>query len=176
MAAGELQRGEKRTVSGLIRALVLKCFQQLAEVRSYRLRCERPQVRADQFQRERMIGQIAQQRVEFVLREAWVAQRQAIPFQNAMQQPQAIGPGEAVQFLPLCAGQAGVARPAGDEQTAAAGTSREIVKEVGEATSLLIGVGAGGGLRIKGGGPPPPPPPPQRGEGSPYFHVRLLSC
>src|SRR5262249_31785213 len=59
-----------------------------------------------------------------------------------MQEPQAVGSGQAVQLLPLGARQVGLARPAGAEQAALARAGCQIVKEVGEAAPLLVGVWA----------------------------------
>jgi hypothetical protein len=67
------------------------------------------------------------------------------------EQPQAVGARQPVQFLAACAGQAGVAGPAGDEHRAAPRTAREIAEEVGEADAFVVGVGAaeGGGAVVE---------------------------
>jgi hypothetical protein len=79
-----------------------------------------------------MVGQVAQQRIEFFLREPGIVEGQSVALQNAMQQPQAVGPGQTVQLLPQGAAQAGLAGAAGDQQAAAPGTGGQVVKEIGQ--------------------------------------------
>jgi hypothetical protein len=101
---------------------------------------------ADELQRERVIGQVAQQRIELVAVQPGIGEGKAAAPQDAREQPQAVGAGQAFQLVPLRAGQAGVARTAGDEETASTSrtirTAREIAEQLGEAVALVVGVGA----------------------------------
>src|SRR5262249_39771628 len=67
---------------------------------------------------------------------------EAITPQNARKQPQAIGAGQALQFVSLRAGQTRLSRTAGDQQATLARTCSEIMEQLGQAAALLVGVWA----------------------------------
>ncbi len=98
-----------------------------------------------------MIREIAQEGIELVAREPGIVQLDVVLLDDLREQPQAVGPGKTVQFMPPRSGQAGVAGPAGDEHRALAQPGGEIAEEVGEAGAFLVGVRAadGGGAVIE---------------------------
>ncbi len=98
-----------------------------------------------QLEREGVVRQVAQQGIEPVAAEPGIVEGQAIAFQDVREQPQAVGAGEAVELVPPGAGQAGVARTAGDEQAALAFAGGEVAEQLGEAAAFVVGVGVGDG-------------------------------
>ncbi len=143
---GELQGGEQGLIA-FFGGCLLELGQELHKVRANGLGCEGAQVRADQFQRKRVVGKIVQQRIESLAAEPGIAQGNAVAFQDLREQPQAVGAGEALKLIVLCAGKPLVARTAGDEQAPPALAGGEIAEQFGEAAALVVGVGAvvGGG-------------------------------
>ena len=96
---------------------------------------------ADEFEREGMIGKVAQEGIEFFARESIIAERISVAFQDAVQQPQAVGAGQAVQFELASSGQPGVAGPAGDEHTTLAFACGEVAEQIGKEAAFFVGVG-----------------------------------
>ena len=141
VAAGEFQRGEQRGVAALV-GVLLHRLQQLAKVRTNLLRSQAAEVRADQLQRERMVREVAQQGIELVAGKPGIAELDAVALENAVQQPQAVGPRQAVQLEPPGAGKSGLARTAGDEHAAFARSGGQVTEEIGQKAAFVVGVGA----------------------------------
>ena len=137
VAAGELQRGEQRGVPALVGVLRSSLLTSSPKSAADRLRRQRPQVRADQLQRERMVGQVVAAAGRACRgRAAGSFSVSAVALEDAVQQPEAVGPGQAVQLELPRAGQAGLAGPAGDEHAALARTGGQVAEEVGEPAAL----------------------------------------
>jgi hypothetical protein len=69
VASREFERGEQRRVAAFPsrrerRRVLLEAGQELGEVGANRLGRKRLQMRADEFQRQRMIGEVVEQRIE----------------------------------------------------------------------------------------------------------------
>ena len=100
-------------------------------------------MRPDQFEREGMVRQVAQQRVELVAAKPGIAQGQAIAFQDVRQQPQAVGAGQAVELLPPGAGQAACRRGGRSRACGPCPGRHQVGEQLGEASAFVVGVGAG---------------------------------
>lgn len=95
----------------------------------------------DEFERERVVRQIVQQRIEPVAAESGIVEGEVVAFQDVREQPQAIGAGQTAELVPLRAGQVGIAGAAGDQQAAFARAGGEIAKQFGQTAAFVVGVG-----------------------------------
>jgi hypothetical protein len=123
VAAGELQGGEEGLVP-LLGSLLLEFGEELAEVRADLLGRQGAQMGADELQRERVIGQIAQQRIELVAAQPGIGEGETVAPQDAREEPQAVGTGQAFELVPLRAGSSGlvrIAEPTGSSRPACPG-------------------------------------------------------
>ena len=147
VSAGELQRGQQRLVAAFW-SFLLEPGQERDEVGPDGFGREGAQVRADELERERVVGQVVQQGIELARTNRGSLRVRPSRLRMCESSQRLSARARPAQLVPTGAGQAGVAGPTGDEQAAPAFSGGQVAEQLGEAAALVVGVGVGEGAGL----------------------------